>query len=121
MRYLPAACAGCGQRYTCSCKPLAQTFEAPHTPTIAEQEQFWTEAPASIDLAPTIAELIDRLCIVHCKMFALIDVVGSDQDDAKVADAARKTHALNKERSQLKNAIERAISGAGAKQEVKVS
>mgnify|MGYP001557877359 CR=1 FL=1 len=43
----------------------------------------------------TIAELVDELSIVNCKIFALMDY-GNDLEKVK---------ALNKYRSELKNAI----------------
>lgn len=50
----------------------------------------------------TLAELIDELTIVNCKIFYLIMKV--EQDTHTRADAV-KIQALNKQRSRLKNAI----------------
>jgi len=50
----------------------------------------------------TIAELIDELCICNMKVFTLIDKVMADDF---IKDDAKKIQALNRYRSQLKNAI----------------
>ncbi len=50
----------------------------------------------------TLPELIDELCITHCKEFALIDKV---RNNTHTKEEAKKIDDLNQYRSQLKNAI----------------
>lgn len=50
----------------------------------------------------TIQELIDELCIVHCKEFSLIEKV---RNNTHTKEEAKKIDDLNNYRSQLKNAI----------------
>lgn len=49
-----------------------------------------------------IQELIDELCIVHCKEFFLIEKI---RNNTHTKEDAKKIDDLNNYRSQLKNAI----------------
>lgn len=67
----------------------------------------------------SLGELIDRLSIVNVKVFKLVEFIETGKDDPEVADAARKVQALNRQRSDLKNEIDRMFSGGG-RPEIKV-
>lgn len=55
----------------------------------------------------SLSELIDKLTIVNIKIFLLVDIMEKCEGPAELlATAAKNCHALNRQRSQLKNAIE---------------
>jgi len=97
--------------------PTYHMPDHPHAPTQEEQERFWTDSLESV--APTVGELIDRLTIVNVKIYHLEDVVMESEDSETVAAAAKKTRTLNRERSDLKNAITRLVQGSGARMDTK--
>lgn len=66
----------------------------------------------------SIAEIVDELTIVNLKIFHLVEVVESEEDDKTVAHAARKIQRLNRQRSRLKNELNRRLGNDD--QEVKV-
>lgn len=57
----------------------------------------------------SIAEIIDQLIIVNLKIYRLVEVVERESDDEVVADAARKLQRLNRQRSQLKNELNKQL------------
>ena len=53
----------------------------------------------------TIAELLEKLIIINIRLWNLQNVVASEKDDSKCAEAARAVVEVNKQRALLKNAI----------------
>lgn len=60
----------------------------------------------------SVSELVDRLIVVNIKIYHLVDVIKGSANDADVAEAARKAQALNSQRSELKNEIDRKLGSA---------
>jgi hypothetical protein len=61
----------------------------------------------------TCGELVDRLIVVHLKIWHLVEVAEDpSQPDAAVASAARRMQRLNRERVQLKNALNEKLGEA---------
>ncbi len=104
-----------------SAEPVIGWVSPTHMERLEERHRAELDAATVPEVAvATVGELIDRLSIVNVKMFPLVDMVRGEADDARCAEAARKLDALNTERSGLKNAITRAIEGAGARMDTKV-
>lgn len=53
-----------------------------------------------------LGELVDKLTIVNLKIWNLEDLKRDSSDDAKVADACRKTNILNTQRNLLMEDID---------------
>jgi len=69
-------------------------------------------------MCESISEIVDQLIIVNLKIYHLIEVVEGESDDRAVANAARKIQRLNRQRSLLKNELNRRWGDQG--EEVKV-
>jgi len=98
--------------------------DRPYRPEKTENALRYTRALLALvspadPTAPTVGELIDRLTIVNVKIYHLEDTVMESDDSETVAAAAKKTRALNRERSDLKNAITRLVQGSGARMDTK--
>lgn len=57
----------------------------------------------------SLGELVDMLSVVNVKMYHMVDIVEQSSDDNEVAKISRKLASLNRQRSELKNAINKAI------------
>ncbi len=53
----------------------------------------------------SLGELMDELSIINMKIWATQDIVALEDNDSKVAEAARKAVKLNGRRNQLIDAI----------------
>lgn len=57
----------------------------------------------------SIAEIVDQLIVVNLKIYHLVEIVEKENDDPVVAEAARKIQYLNRQRSELKNDLNRGL------------
>lgn len=58
----------------------------------------------------TIGNLIDELTITNMKIWACEDIKHDSDDDAKIAEATRKTNKLNPYRNKLIQAIDEGLN-----------